>query len=228
MRCLLAAAVSSLVVAAVAPVTAAAPIDPGMLYELHNHPDGNQAEPFYGLRLDGLMGDVREEWTFDFDHDDSQMTMLWDEVAGTLDISGVSFGGEDKGWKYHPATAALWQIDFRYTNVIDTGAELRVPEQNGPFGSGTITNLSSQDVFQLIDVGPETTFFLGEGHGSFDGVSGWGWLNHSGAPGGLAEHVYSSDWLFTVGAPIEVPEPSAGMLIGTGLLLGCIATRKRE
>jgi hypothetical protein len=226
MRCLLAAAACLLVAAAVVPVAGAAPIDPGVLYQLNNHPDGSEAEPFYGLRLDGLMGDVDEEWTFDFDHPDSQMTMLWDDMAATLDISGVTFGGEDEGAQYDPATTALWQIDFRYTNVLDAGAQLQVPELNGPFGLGTIKNLSTQQVFQLIDTGSGTTFFVGGDHRGFDGVSGWGWLNHSGAPGGLGEHVYSSDWIFTVGTAL--PEPSAGMLMGGSLLISCFVSPKRE
>ena len=174
------------------------------------------------------MGDVGDEYTFHFEADGSAMTLLWDDVAQTLDISGVSFGGEDVGSVYDPTTTALWQIDFRYTNVIDTGAQLQIAESGSPFGTGTITNLTTNRVFQLIDFGDGTTFFLGKDYRNFDGMSGWGWLNHSGAPGGIDEHVYSSDWLFTVGAPVPVPEPSAGVLVASGLLVSCFVARRRK
>lgn len=45
-------------------------------YNLHNHPDGSANPPAYGLRLDGLLtGNTNEEYTFDFDHVDSAMTL---------------------------------------------------------------------------------------------------------------------------------------------------------
>ena len=47
------------------------------LYQLHNHPDGNQASPFYGLRLDELFQVTpgHDVFTFDFDHPDAAVVL---------------------------------------------------------------------------------------------------------------------------------------------------------
>ncbi len=85
-----------------------------------------------------------------------------------------------------------------------------------------MTNQTTNMFVTLEDFMP-TTFFLGFDHRGFAGISGWGWVNHSGAP----DHVVASDWLFTVGAPI--PEPSAASTFAAGALvtLGAIRRRRR-
>ncbi|MEL7473774.1 MAG: hypothetical protein AAGK04_10695, partial [Planctomycetota bacterium] len=59
------------------------------------------------------------------------------------------------------------------------------------------------------------------GHRGFEGVSGWGWLNH----GDPNAHVKSSDWIFTL-SPTPVPAPATAVLAGLGGLL--LASRRRD
>jgi hypothetical protein len=160
----------TLLLSIVLPGTAFAwPILPNVDLKLHNHPDGNAALPLYGLRLDGLLGDKTEEFTFDFDDPRSEMRRYWDDTLDTILISGTVWGGEDIGSSY-AGDGEEWTVDFH------RGA----------------------------------------------GPTGYGWLNHSGV--GLFEHVYSCDWLFTVGDP--VPEPNAALLFAVGSVV-CAARLRR-
>ena len=84
-------------------------------YQLHNHPNGGAAPPLYGLRLDGLYGDVTAEYTFDFDDTANGAAMFMDWDGSTLNIYGTAWGGEDGGTAY--IDPALWTINFTYSNV---------------------------------------------------------------------------------------------------------------
>jgi len=70
-------------------------------YNLFNHPDGNAAEPYYGLRLNELY-DVTggtDHFTFDFERTEitasggSLMQMTVDDMANTVTLSGRVYGG---------------------------------------------------------------------------------------------------------------------------------------
>ena len=187
-------------------------IDDGQTYELHDHPDGGAAPPYYGFRLDGLYGGGPSEVnTFSFDTDAASMLLTYED--DTLTIEGVM---------YENLTGDLWDVQMTY--VMSPTLEDGNLASTGPEGSNTgwMTNLTTNMFVTLEDFMP-TTFFLGSNHRDFAGISGWGWVNHSGAP----DHVAASDWLFTVGAPI--PEPAAASTFAAGALvtLGAIRRRRR-
>ncbi len=213
-------------------VSAQATMIPNGVYTLGSHPDGEENPPPYGLRLDGLLGDNSEEYTFDFDHPSSAITMTLSDsthFAGEKKavISGTVRGGEDTGVAYNADLSGLWQIDFTYDNLMANGdgSELWVDNADAGNNTGKVTALFSStgaeagrltagDMFDLEDFAGshDFSFKLKFGHRGFDGISGFGWVNHapSGNTGPM-EHVYASDWLFTA-----VPEPASLALLGLG------------
>lgn len=143
---------------------------------------------------------------FTFDFDDSRSLVLL-ELGATVRIHGVAYGGRDIGPAYaNDAHRGLYTFDFTYSNNLGAAAnggvdDLRV---GGMFAnSGWIKNAAGT-TWNLEDKpdGTGFTFFLGDeggaGHRGFAGISGWGWLNHTPAPGdpGSVAHVASSDRLF--------------------------------
>ena len=198
-------------------------------YTLNNHPDGGIAPPLYGLRLDGLLGDPSKEYTFDFDHADSNMTLTWD--GSSIVIQGQAYGGEDTGNGY--GVTAIWDIYFEYSvGVSQPGGEgglddIYVNADNANFG--TISSVLGS--YQLEDEagGSGLSFQLGDGNGAghrgYAGISGWGWMNH-GVDCITADcsHIYASDWLFTA---TPVPVPAAAWLFGSGLLAFVGFARRR-
>lgn len=197
------------------------------LFELGNHPDGNSANPYYGLRLDELIDASAGHDIFTFDFEDPQSAMYADLSGSTLHIYGQAFGGWDTGGAYDGTLSGLAQIDFTYTNVASVPGDddLYVPTAGN---SGSITldfGPNAGQPIALVDYAGNFgfTFRWGDenddlGHRGFNGISGWGWLNHSGEP-----HVAASDWLFTA---TEVPEPSTYALMGSMLLVGMFARRR--
>ncbi|SER37966.1 PEP-CTERM protein-sorting domain-containing protein [Nitrosomonas sp. Nm51] len=201
-------------------------------YVLHNHPDGGIAPPLYGLRLDGLLGDPAKEYTFDFDHSNSNMLLTWN--GSRIVIDGVAYGGEDTGSGYKVGTTALWNIHFEYdTGVSQTAngglSDLIVNSDNANFG----TISSGFGAWELEDQSNNAglAFQLGDengsGHRGFAGISGWGWMNHgANCIAGDCNHIYASDWLFTAD-PARIPLPSTIGLLGTGLL-GLMLHRRQK
>ena len=181
------------------------PPDNGVTYELCNHPDGAVSAPFYGLRLDGLLtGDAHDIVTFDFE--DAQSDMRINIQDDSIRIFGVAYGGLDIGEEYDPHNSGLWKIDFTYNNVtgLDGDDDLIVERNLAGTNTGEITQLYGDGAsFDLTDYAGAhpMTFQLGDGvddlgYRGFSGISGWGWVNHSGGEG----HLAASDWLFTVKA----------------------------
>jgi len=177
------------------------------LYLLRNHPDGNNAPPFYGLRLDKLFGD-KTPITFDFNHVQSNMRMRIEDSGQTVVIYGTTWGGHDVGGTY--ADAGLWNVSFTLDNKMSVwGGDDDLVAQGGDaeLSTGTITPLyttadfTSGHVYSLSDKeSGGYSFRLGNrsddlGHRGFDGISGWGWLNHDGD--GALSHKSVSDFLFT-------------------------------
>ena len=208
---------------------AAATTSPVGIYELHNHPDGAERTPFYGLRLDGLLG--YDIYTFDFDHPDSDMILTYD--GDRIVIEGQAFGGADIGDIYDPETTDIWDILFVYdvglSESNDAGFnDLVVDANDANFG----TLVSSFGRFTLEDKADTSgmSFRFGDksggGHRGFDGISGWGWLNHgTNCIQGDCSHVVASDWLFTA---TVVPVPAAVWLFGSGLLAIVGMARRRH
>ncbi|MCA9243143.1 MAG: PEP-CTERM sorting domain-containing protein [Phycisphaerales bacterium] len=206
---------AALAIAAVV-LPAQAVITPGV-YTLHNHPDGNINPPPYGLRLDELY-DVSgglDSFSFDFDHASSSMTMVYNDAAGTIHISGTSYGGRDIGAGYAAdAYQGVYTIDFLYDIGVQGVAGDDDVEVDAATGSnfGTIMTPLG-DTFSLNDVSAgANTFRFGDedndlGHRGFSGISGWGWL----AIDGTRFSQGADDWLFTAEL---VPEPSSFALIG--------------
>ena len=203
-------------------------------YVLSNHPAGGVAPPLYGLRLDGLLGDPAKEYTFDFDHASSNMTLVWN--GSTIVIDGQAFGGEDTGAGYGAGTTDVWDIHFEYTVGISTpGGEggvddLVVISDNINFGTISSTT-SGFGSFSLEDEAGDggLAFQLGDeagaGHRGFAGISGWGWMNHGvDCEANDCSHVVASDWLFTAS---PVPVPAAVWLFGSGLL-GLVGVARRR
>lgn len=117
-------------------------------WTLFDHPDGNQAPPAYGLRLDGLFNTGSgTEWTFSFEAPGAGVTMqLFDD--NSLNISGTIFGGVDNGSGYQVGNVGLWDLDFTYQNVVFSNTANNVPVTvntspgaSGQSGVGTIRAL---------------------------------------------------------------------------------------
>ncbi len=209
------------------PVTAAL-ITTGV-YQLSNHPDGTAAPPGYGLRLDELF-DVtsgHDRFTFDFDHPDASMSLTYDGML--VHISGIAFGGLDIGDAYHPdpALTSLVLLDFTYkvtTFPINDNDLLVTTPTN--YNHGTLTWLDTGEVINLYDRAnlDGFSFRFGDGqdnagHRGFNGISGWGWLDHH-QPG---KYINASDWIFTA---TPRPGPPALAILGAGVVLGCRRRRR--
>jgi hypothetical protein len=210
---------------------------------------------YRGLRLDGLLtGNQNHDYTFDFDHPDSEMWMTYEEGAdyNSLRIFGTAFGGLDIGTEYDLEESGLWEIDFTYDRVEDHWQGGAIVDAGTPQSSGTITLTTpgadasaafaarANNPFNLVDVSGAYPYSFGifPNVRNFAGLSGLGWLNHEPTDGGpgatLTRHMYSSDWLFTVGdledrsddePPVGVPEPGLA-LVGLTLGLGVLSQRR--
>jgi hypothetical protein len=206
------------------------------VYELHNHPDGSAAPPTYGLRLDELfnVSGGHDIFTFDFDHSSSSMFM--NVSTNSIDIYGTVYGGLNAGSGYgDPDYVGTWDVDFTYEYGVgqlagDDDWAADPDTQEGEVNTGTINpTFMNNSVVPLVDYhgGHPFTFRLGDenddnGHRGFDGISGWGWVNHNGLP-----HVAASDWLFTAELIEPVPSPSSTIL-GVFGLVGLAARRNRR
>ncbi len=207
------AAAAAVLAATLAPSASAISIGS---YTLHNHPDGAAAAPFYGLRLDDLLGDGIH--TFDFDATDQGAAMFMDYDGVTVHIHGTAWGGLDSGDSYE--SPALWTIDMTYNTVVEV-ANGGVNDLNADDGVGTFTLTNGDLTFNLVSFAgthPHAMFIGdedGSGHRGFAGISGWGWLNYFQEGGDPSVHVYSSDFLFTAQ---PVPLPASMWFLASGLL----------
>jgi hypothetical protein len=223
------------VAAALAPGAGAGSIADG-LYQLHNHPDGSQLPPPYGLRLDELLNVTLQHDVFTFDFDHAQSGLYMDISAGTVHIYGTVFGGHDIGSSYSSTHSGLWEIDFTYNSVAAVSGDDDLWVTAGsPTSSGAIRFVGGNpDALIGISttIGLEDypgpfpfSFRLGDedddqGHRGFAGISGWGWLNHGGN-----SHIPQGDWIFTAEL---IPLPPAAWMGLAGVLSVAGAGRLRR
>ena len=226
---------------------AAPSIASAVTFRLHNHPDGNQNPPPYGLRLDGLFGDVDDEYTFDFDYSASgfESEVFLEYNGSTIRIYGSAFGGEDIGnTGAYGLNQGIYNIDFTYTaNIIgDVVSGLTVTAYNYAANTGTVTYDESFSAGVFTDIADSVFYLQDQDDGNFsfkfnntddhrlpgaddDTFVGWGWVNHS-TVGGTSSygHVYSSDWLFTATQVPDMGTTAVLILIG---LVGLESERRR-
>lgn len=199
-------------------------IEPG-LYRLGDHPDGNAARPFYGLRLDELINVTggHDIFTFSFDHVLHEGVEMFLQFNGTdIHIYGIAFGGLIENHDYDPGYSGLVEIDFLYKDAVkDVPDDDLIVFDPDMFNTGSIRFLDGGDPFDLYDKANAEgfTFRLGDenddnGHRGWDGISGWGWLMHDS----IDTYVESSDWLFTLD-PTPVPGPSSLALATMGVVM---------
>ena len=204
-------------------------LQPGS-YGLRDHPDGSQRAN-YGLRLDELI-DVttgHDVFTFSFDPDRGA-DMRIDVTEVGLDefevrIHGTAFGGLVRGGEYDATISGILRIGFVYMIAHPVaGADAVIVTTPNFTNTGEITfDGKTIDLFDRANK-KGFTFRLGNesdglGHRGFDGISGWGWVDH----GTAGTHIYSSDWLFTV-----VPTPGSAALLSIALAIGARGNRRRS
>ena len=197
-------------------------------YTLSNHPDGGVAPPTYGFRLDELYNATggHDRFTFDFDHPMSDMVM--DVTDTTIHIHGTSWGGRDTGSSYaDDIYRGVYTIDFTYdvgVGMVAGDDDLEVDAANNA-NSGTIMTPLGDTIALVDERGSHSySFRLGDenndnGHRGFQGISGWGWVNHGGNP-----HVTASDWIFTAERN-PIPTPGTVALFAAA---GMISRRRRH
>ena len=199
-------------------------------YILGDHPDGSAGPPSYGLRLDELIdfSGNHDIFTFSFDHAESNMRIDITEVGVDefqLHIYGTAFGGLVQDSAYDAVLSGVAEIDFLYTiaNTVPGDDDYIVTTPNFT-NTGVITfNGMTIDLFDRANA-EGYSFRLGNedddlGHRGFDGVSGFGWLDH----GIAGNHIAASDWIFTV-----VPAPGPAALLSMAFVLGARRKRRRD
>jgi len=221
-------------------------------YQLANHPDGAEAPPLYGLRLDELF-DVtagHDVFSFDFEHASADMTLVYDDgdtpgdgALGddTVHIFGTVYGGLDTGGAYgDPTYAGLWDVDFTYTTNFTSagasGSDIEV-SPDAPGNNGTITpgfavggDAGTLGVaIALLDEDGSQGFSFRFNNTDDHRLGGHGLSGPETFVGwGWLSyedgHVSDSDWLFT---GTVIPEPGSGLLVAAGLA-GLAARQRRR
>ncbi|MBX3395591.1 MAG: PEP-CTERM sorting domain-containing protein [Phycisphaerae bacterium] len=200
------------------------------LFQLRNHPDGQVQMPQYGARLDELFNATSgtDIFTFDFNHAQSDMKLIYDSTAATIRIFGQSWGGRDTGSSYaNDIYRGVYQFDFLYAfgvGQVPGDDDLWASPAQDFLNKGTVSAPVSAggQTFHLVDKGLGMfgyTFRFGDenndlGHRGYNGISGWGWMEINDAMNGNA----TRDWLFTA---VPVPEPTTAMfaMFGVAALL---------
>ncbi len=182
-------------------------------YKLGNHPDGDAAAPFYGLRLDELFNVTDGHDIFSFDFEAPGACVFLDYDGTKIRIHGRAFGGRDTGDGYDPMWRGFVDLNFCYTVVASAPGDddLIVVTPSGT-NAGTVTWVNTGEIIPIYDYAGDFgfTFRFGNedndaGHRGFNGLSGWGWLNHRDPD----LHVAASDWIFTA-RPLCIPPQRTG------------------
>lgn len=126
-------------------------------YVLHDHPGGQLVTPTYGLRLDGLYGGVSNDFSFSFDQAGTGMSLVYDDVANSIRISGRAYGGIDIGSAWDSNNVGFIDVDFTYRqNLVSSGS--------GTFGVDTDNlGLQATDHAQTVGTGNSGSVTLATG-----------------------------------------------------------------
>lgn len=180
------------------------------VFILHDHPTGDLVPPTYGLRIDDLIWGG--SYTFSFDYADmtgtASVMLTYDDVAGTVRITGRAYGGQDLGTSWKPDQQGWIDIDFLYSvGVVETddcpgnpGDDLYAPEAVGNGGTVTLDGWGGDAVYAFEAKANETgCAFIFDNDDDLTGnttiandpsiFSGFGWLKPP-TPGGFR------DWVF--------------------------------
>lgn len=194
-----------------------------MEFALNDHPDGNVAPPYYGLRLDNILGSGPA--TLSMDHyDNTRLFVYEDNGSFSINITGTLYGGEVENGAY--VDPMDYEVDFWYhLNVADAGNGWIV-DGFAAGNSGTLTNTNDNSVYTLFGKAndQDRVFeFLADGHRLDNDDSSWvgrGWLTlESDGSNNLGG---AQDWIFTA---TVIPAPGSAALLG---LAGVCAARRRR
>jgi len=218
------------------------------LYRLHNHPDGQQTPPPYGLILDGLDGNSSRVFTFDFDFDgearDAAMFLDFNSDTNIVHIFGTVYGGLNRpsntdlyeGPKGRDYFVGWWDVDFTYNyNVGYALGDDDIISSENPGNNGSITRTFEgsrlNDSYDLVDFNGDNPFSFrfgneddDKGYRGFNGFSGHGWLTHNGRE----SHTNSSDWLFTAEKINPIPTVSSLSLGLMGIIFIVLGLRNNR
>lgn len=205
-------AIAALAVAALAGSAHAGVVESFFMFD---HPDGNAAPAFYGLRADNLFGEGNIN-TFSLDHfGDSILTVHDNGGDLSIHMTGTIFGGEDGGAA--PVNPEAYTFEFWYTEGVEAfDGGWRVVGTDDANG-GSITRVSDNATFEFstkADGSGVSFIFAPDGHRlpGDDDWAGRGWVMSDENPRGQ----YTQDWLFT-GEVVPAPGTLA-LALGGGLL----------
>jgi len=195
---------------------------------LTDHPDGNQAPPVYGLRLDN--GSTKHTFSFENPDGVSRMTSILDTnapPAGTLGTMTIT--GQMRHIKNNSYSGEIWMLQATMDLISspygsDAALENAIFNPNSSFGPLKFDNVSAS--LSLLTgamgggydgstswVGKSNsqgdTFILNFNHRTnLNVLTGFGWLKDAvGNQGG------THDFLF-VATPKAIPEPATMTLFG--------------
>ena len=202
------------IAAAIAAGAIVAPASASIIAEfnLDDHPGGAGNPPPYGLRLDGLIGNIT---TFSLGFFGDSTLTVDDDLGGLrITMSGTLWGGEVVSHAYVDPKA--YDFEFVWVDGVEATATgwrvLGSSTNNG--GSITEQGGSTENLLTSIDGFCEAFVFQADGDripGDDTTWVGRGWAKTTTAP-----QTGPQDWLFTAE---PVPTPASGMLMLAGSLL---------
>lgn len=167
---------------------------------------------FSGSGSSGYLNGSSESWSFDY------------EGGSTWGSPGVGAGETP----YTQAEAAYgFEITFTGGGTIDTPS-ITIGNDSacvGSSGGGTTFCTASNDIWEAIQVGPDSIDFLAQ-NPSFDMTTGEYYFVNVFFDGATPTS-FTGAWLteFTPTPPSSVPEPSTFVLLGSGLAGLCSSRR---
>ncbi len=193
-------------------------------FAMSDHPDGNAAPPFYGLRVDNLFNEGNIN-TFSIDHvGDSVITIHNNGGDLAIHMAGTLYGGQDGGAE--GVDSGLYTYEFWFNEGVeehDGGWRvIGTPDANGGYLDEVAGDFYA--TFGTKADGSGVSFiFAPDGHridGDDETWAGRGWV--------MADDVrrsgYTQDWLFTAEV---IPAPGTlALALGGGLLT--IPRRRRK